>query len=66
MTGTIYLAIVGFGVLLCLLRMLKGPTAPDRAVALDTAVTLTTALLVMYIIDCRQGQNALPWEHFVL
>lgn len=47
MIGTIYLAIVGFGVLLCFLRMLKGPTAPDRAVALDTAVTVTTALLVL-------------------
>jgi multicomponent Na+:H+ antiporter subunit F len=47
MIGTIYLVIVGFGVVLCLLRMLKGPTAPDRAVALDTSVTVTTALLVL-------------------
>lgn len=47
MIGTIYLVIIGLGVLLCLLRMIKGPTAPDRAVALDTAVTVTTALLVL-------------------
>jgi multicomponent Na+:H+ antiporter subunit F len=47
MTGTIYLVIIGFGVVLCVVRMLKGPTAPDRAVALDTAVTVTTALLVL-------------------
>lgn len=47
MIGTILLVIVGCGVVLCLLRMLKGPTAPDRAVALDTAVTVTTALLVL-------------------
>jgi multicomponent Na+:H+ antiporter subunit F len=47
MTGTIFLAIIGLGVVLCVLRMLKGPTAPDRAVALDTAVTVTTALLVL-------------------
>jgi multicomponent Na+:H+ antiporter subunit F len=47
MIGTIYLVIIGLGVLLCLLRMLKGPTAPDRAVALDTSVTVTTALLVL-------------------
>jgi multicomponent Na+:H+ antiporter subunit F len=47
MIGTIYLVIIGCGVVLCLLRMLKGPTAPDRAVALDTAVTVTTALLVL-------------------
>lgn len=47
MIGTIYLVIIGLGVVLCLLRMLKGPTAPDRAVALDTAVTVSTALLVL-------------------
>jgi multicomponent Na+:H+ antiporter subunit F len=47
MIGPILLVIVGCGVVLCLLRMLKGPTAPDRAVALDTAVTVTTALLVL-------------------
>lgn len=47
MIGTIYLVIIGLSVVLCLLRMLKGPTAPDRAVALDTAVTVTTALLVL-------------------
>jgi multicomponent Na+:H+ antiporter subunit F len=46
MIQTIYLAVIGFSVVLCLLRMIKGPTAPDRAVALDTAVTVTTALLV--------------------
>jgi len=27
--------------------MLKGPTAPDRAVAVDTMTTITTALLVL-------------------
>lgn len=47
MIGTIYLVVIGCGVVLCFLRMLKGPTAPDRAVALDTAVTVTTALLVL-------------------
>ncbi|MCK4226750.1 cation:proton antiporter [candidate division WOR-3 bacterium] len=47
MIGTIYLIIIGLGVVLCLLRMMKGPTAPDRAVALDTSVTVTTALLVL-------------------
>jgi len=47
MIGTVYLVIVGLGVMLCLVRMIKGPTAPDRAVALDTSVTVTTALLVL-------------------
>ncbi len=46
MSGTIFLIIIGAGIILCLLRMLKGPTAADRAVALDTVSTVTTALLV--------------------
>jgi multicomponent Na+:H+ antiporter subunit F len=33
--------------LLCLLRMLKGPSSADRAVAVDTSATVTTALLVL-------------------
>jgi multicomponent Na+:H+ antiporter subunit F len=43
----IFLTIVGLAIFLCLLRMLKGPTAPDRAVAVDTIATITTALLVL-------------------
>jgi len=42
----VFLAIIGAAMFLCLLRMLKGPTAPDRAVAVDTIATITTALLV--------------------
>ena len=47
MSDIIFLAIIMAGVVLCLLRMLKGPTAPDRAVAVDTIATITTALLVL-------------------
>ncbi len=47
MSITIFLVIIGLGVILCLLRMLQGPTAPDRAVAVDTSATVTTALLVL-------------------
>ena len=54
MIGTVYLVIVGLGVMLCLMRMMKGPTAPDRAVALDTAVTVTTALLVLIGLILRR------------
>lgn len=39
--------VIGIGVVLCLLRLLMGPTASDRAVAADTACTVTTALLVL-------------------
>jgi len=35
------------GIVLCTLRLLKGPTSPDRAVAVDTAATVTTAFLVL-------------------
>lgn len=41
------LAIVGAAILLCLLRMVGGPSTADRAVAVDTTATVTTALLVL-------------------
>ena len=47
MSNIVFLTIIVAGVVLCLLRMLKGPTAPDRAVAVDTVATITTALLVL-------------------
>jgi len=47
MSETVFLAIISLAIFLCILRMLKGPTAPDRAVALDTVATITTALLVL-------------------
>lgn len=43
----IYLYVIGLGALLCVIRMALGPTASDRAVALDTLSTVTTALLVI-------------------
>ncbi|MCK4344208.1 MAG: hypothetical protein KAX05_02900 [Bacteroidales bacterium] len=47
MSEIVFLIIIGAAVLLCVLRMIKGPTAADRAVALDTVSTVTTALLVL-------------------
>jgi multicomponent Na+:H+ antiporter subunit F len=47
MTEIAFLVTIGLAILLCFLRMLKGPTAPDRAVAVDTIATITTALLVL-------------------
>jgi len=43
----VFVTIIGAGILLCLFRMLKGPSSADRAVAVDTAATVTTALLVL-------------------
>ena len=42
-----FLALIGAGIILCFLRMIGGPTASDRAVALDTLSTVTAALLVL-------------------
>jgi len=42
----VFLAVISVGIFLCLLRLLKGPTAPDRAVAVDTITTTVVALLV--------------------
>jgi multicomponent Na+:H+ antiporter subunit F len=46
MSEIILLSIIGAAVLLCLFRLLRGPTAPDRAVAADSISAITTALLV--------------------
>jgi len=43
----VYLCLIGVGILLCIIRMILGPTSPDRAVALDTLSTVTTAMLVI-------------------
>ena len=47
MINIVFFSIIGVGIFLCFLRMLKGPTTPDRAVALDTLSTVTVALLVL-------------------
>ncbi|MCD6117516.1 cation:proton antiporter [bacterium] len=43
----VYLAVIGLGLIFSLLRMLLGPTASDRAVAVDTITTTVVALLVI-------------------
>ena len=47
MIETIYLIIICIGLLLCIIRMVKGPTPADRAIAMDTATTVSVALLVL-------------------
>ena len=43
----IFSAIIALGIFLSFLRMLIGPTASDRAVAVDTITTTVVALLVL-------------------
>jgi len=50
----VFLALIAAAIVLCFLRLLKGPTAPDRAVAVDTAATITTALLVILASTFRR------------
>lgn len=53
--ATSLLSVIGAGIVLCLLRVFRGPTAADRAVATDTACTVTTALLVILAFIFRRG-----------
>lgn len=43
----VFIIIIGIGIFLSFLRMILGPTASDRAVAVDTITTTTVALLVL-------------------
>jgi len=54
MAELVLVSFIGAGMVLCLLRMIKGPTAADRAVALDTVTTVTTSLLVVLGLFCRR------------
>ena len=42
----VLMGVIGIGILLCAIRFFIGHTASDRVVAVDTACTVTTALLV--------------------
>lgn len=54
MTELFFVILIGASMVLCLLRMIKGPTAADRAVALDTVTTVTASLLVLLGFFCRR------------
>lgn len=43
----IFIFFIGIGIILCIVRMIIGPTAADRAIAMDTATTVSVALLVL-------------------
>ncbi|MBN2213586.1 MAG: hypothetical protein JW723_05025 [Bacteroidales bacterium] len=47
MTTLIFIIIICIGIVLCIIRMGIGPTAADRAIAVDTATTVVVALLVL-------------------
>lgn len=53
MIELIYIIIISIAIILCIIRMVIGPTAADRAIATDTATTVVVALLVLlsFIFD---------------
>lgn len=50
-------ACVGLALLLCVLRLLRGPELPDRVLALDTMYVTLVALVVL--LGLRSGSNLL-------
>jgi multicomponent Na+:H+ antiporter subunit F len=52
--GMVMLVALGILILVSLLRVILGPTAPDRLIALDAINTLTIALLVVVGVVCRE------------
>ena len=52
---SIFFVVICAGGILLFFRMLKGPSAPDRAVALDAASTLVTASLVLLGFVFKRG-----------
>ena len=44
-TLALVLALLAFGILLALVRLLRGPTLPDRVVAIDLIATQAVAML---------------------
>ena len=44
----IVFTLVSLATLLAVYRIVKGPTISDRAVGLDTATTITTAMIVLF------------------
>lgn len=46
---------IGLAMLLCLYRLLRGPTVPDRILALDTLYVDTIALLILFGMHQRSS-----------
>lgn len=44
----IVFSLISLATILAVIRIIKGPTLPDRAVGLDIATTITTAMIVLF------------------
>jgi multicomponent K+:H+ antiporter subunit F len=52
---TVALSVVALAMLLSLWRLLRGPTIPDRILALDTLYVNTIALLILFGMHLRSA-----------
>ncbi|MBN2042998.1 MAG: cation:proton antiporter [Candidatus Aenigmarchaeota archaeon] len=52
--GSVLAAALGILVLVCLIRVLLGPTLPDRVVAMDAISTMIIALMVVSGFSFRE------------
>ncbi len=52
---SVFLALLSLGAFLCLYRLGKGPTAPDRTVAIDTLGTLVVGFCGLFAL--RSGNS---------
>lgn len=51
----IFLGMIGLSVLLAALRLIKGPNAASRAVAVDVLTIITTVLIVFSALYFKKG-----------
>jgi len=51
---TLALVIISLGIVCAFLRLIRGPSLPDRVVALDLVVTLAIGIIVCYAILFNQ------------
>jgi len=51
----IFIGFIALAIIFAFLRLLKGPSVPDRAVALDTLTTITTVLMVLLAYQMRRA-----------
>jgi multicomponent Na+:H+ antiporter subunit F len=48
------LAMLSIGLFLAFVRLVRGPSLPDRVVALDLTATLVVGIIVVYTLATRQ------------
>jgi len=48
------LAIIALGIVLCLVRLLRGPSLPDRVVALDLMGVVSIGFIATYSVAANQ------------